>query len=222
MNGKIQTGCSLGVLEKFEESGASITRFNAEDEVYKQVNRVCMYRRPSWDYSGNIYDEVFIKSTIVILHDDGDLVATLKSIYELDTPKPPDVIICHTSTDFTGVYKIGSDILGKERVSCVYMADLPYDGVSYDECFKRCKNGWIFFIPSGQILSKDTLKILNFSVNERMHNHIGTTGIECYMAVAYKLFRGQKGMIRHALSEIPNATIDWSVISEDYRLHAIE
>jgi hypothetical protein len=39
------------------------------------------------------------------------------------------------------------------------------------------------------------------------------------MAIAYKLFHGHLGNIRETLAEIPNATLDWKEIDENYRLY---
>jgi len=220
MHGKVQTGCSLGILDRFEEAGAEITLHCDEGVAYKKVDRVCMYRRPDWDWNSNIYDEVFIRSTIVVLHSSGDdLKETLKSVAALDTPKPPNVVVGHTTDNLSEIYKTGTSIISPKRFSCVYMVESTYDGATQDEAFKRCKNGWIFFVKSGTVLDKDTLKVLNHSVNYTMNNNLATTGIECYMALAYKVLHGHRGLMLETLSQIPKAVIGWDKLNEDYRLY---
>ena len=220
MHGNVQTGCELGILDRFEDSGATITRFHDDGKTYKQVNKVCVYRRPEWDWTGDIYAETFIRSTIVVIHNEGDdLESTLKSIVSLKTPKPPNVIICHTTNNPSEIHKTGISFVEPKRFSCVYMVSSSYNGSIYDEAFKRCKNGWIFFVPSGQSLDSNTLAAMNHAVNYNMKTHVATTGLESYMAIAYKLFHGHLGHIREALAEIPNATLDWKEIDENYRLY---
>lgn len=220
MHGKVQTGCSLSILDRFEDAGAEISTYIDDEYLYKQVNKLCMYRRSSWDYENNIYNEVFIRSNMVVFHNEGDdLDATLTDIFELDTPKPPKVIICHTCKGLLEIYNKWVTKFGAARLSCVLMVESLYEGAIYDEAFKMSKNGWVFFIRSGERVDKDLLKVLNHSVNYDMSQHLATNGIECYMAVAYKYLKGQKGSVKEALSQIDGAIVDWSKIDENYRLY---
>jgi hypothetical protein len=223
MSGNMQIGCSLGVLEKLEESGAKVSSHEDSDGTYKQVERVCMYRRYDWDWNNDIYDEVFIRSNFVVLHTNQriqDLVDTLNSIKELDTPKPPTVIVCHTTNNLSEVYKIGTSIFPQKNFKCIQMLEINYDNSAYDEGFKRVKNGWTFFITSGDILDKDTLTVLNHAVNHEMKTFVGTSGLECYIGSVYKYLHGnQGGSVKEKLSYIDNeAVVEWSELDESYRL----
>lgn len=221
MTGNVQTGCSLSILDRFRESGATLSDYEDETGTYSQVNKVCMYRRSEWDYSRDIHDDVFIKSTIVILHNQGDnLKQTLLDIANLDTPKPPNVIVCHTTDNLSEIYRLGTSLIDRKNFSCVHLVESTYDGAIFDEAFKRCKNGWVFFIDSGVTVQKDLLRALNHSVNYQMSGAIAVIGqVEAYMAVAYKVLHGKRGDISATLSTIPNATVSWNDTDEDYRVY---
>lgn len=224
MDGSHQVGCSIGVLQRLEDSGAKVTVHEENGKTHKQVERVCMYRRYDWDWDKDIYDEVFIKSNFIVLHDKNskeELTSTLSSIAELETPKPAKVIVCHTTDNLSEIYKLGTDIIGKKNFTCVQMLEITYTDCAYDEAFKRVKNGWTFFINSGTVLEKDTLNILNHAVNYDMKTFVGTSDIECYIGSVYKYLRGQKhGSIKDKLQYIdPTSVVDWKQLDEAYRLY---
>lgn len=225
MSENIQTGCQLGVLQRMEDSGANVLSNTDEDGMYKHVERVCMYRRYDWDWNKDIYDDVFIRSNFVVLHTTQrtkDLTSTLTSISQLKTPKPPAVVVCHTTDNLSEIYKIGTSVLPKKDFKCVQMMELNYDNSGYDEGFKRVKNGWTFFIKSGEIMSKDTLEVLNHAVNYDMKTFVGTSGLECYIGTVYKYLRGNLGSpVKEKLSQIDGESIvDWSNLNESYRLYS--
>jgi hypothetical protein len=219
MSGTSQVGCSLSILDRFKEAGAEISQLE-EGSPFLKINRMCMYRRSEWSGEKDIHDDVYIRSNIVVMHDEGnDLERTLLDIYNLDTPRPPKVIVCHTTKNLLEIYNAWSGIFGADRFSCVQIVESLYDGAGCDEAFKRVKNGWVFFIKSGDRVDRDLLNILNHSVNYSMHNHLATTGMVCYMAVAYKYFKGHLGNMHSVLLSSEGATIDWNKIDEDYRLY---
>lgn len=223
MSDTIQIGCQLGVLEKLEESGAKVSVHEDADGIYKQVERVCMYRRYDWDWDNDIYDDVFIKSNFVVFQTNNStkgLLDTLQSIKELDTPKPPAVVVCHTTDNLSEIYKMGISIFPKKDFKCVQMLELNYDNSAYDEGFKRVKNGWTFFIEAGTILDKNTLTVLNHGVNHDMKTFVGTSGLECYIGSVYKYLHGnQGGSVKEKLSYIDSTSVvEWSELNESYRL----
>lgn len=218
MHGKVQTGCSLNILDRFRDAGEELSRYQDEDSTFYKVDRLCMWRRS--EPTEDIEKDVYIKSNIVVMHDEGDdLDQTLEDIYNLDTPKPPRVIVCHTTKNLLEGYDKWSKKFGPQRFSCIMLVESLYSGSGCDEAFKRSKNGWIFFIKSGDRVDKDMLNALNYSVNYKMSKHLATTGVVSYMAVAYKLLKGQMGNIHETLLEINGATKDWKEIYEDYRLY---
>ena len=219
MHGKVQTGCSLDIVDLFRDAGTEISTHLDEDRVYFKINGMCMYRRQEWPADKNIHEDVFIRSNIVILHDGEDLDQTLSDILVLNTPKPPRIVVCHTTKDLLSIYNKWSPIFGVDKFACVQIIDSLYEDSWYDDAFKKSKNGWVFFIKSGQRVDKDILNVLNHSVNHSMRKHIATSGIECYMSVAYKYLKGQRGSIKQALSEIGGSTVDWKDLDEDYRLY---
>lgn len=218
MHGKVQTGCCLNVLDRFRQAGTEISRYQDEDSTFYKIDQICMWRRPDWT-GGDIEKDVYIRSNIVVMHDEGDdLGQTLEDIYNLDTPKPPRVIVCHTTKNLLEIYNQWSKKFGTDRFSCVQIVEALYDGAGCDEAFKKAKNGWIFFIKSGDRVDKDTLNVLNHSVNYKMSRHLATTGMVCYMSVAYKYFKGHLGNMHAAILGIDGATVEWKKIDEDYRL----
>jgi len=218
MHGKVQTGCSLNILDRFKDAGEELSRYQDEEFTFYKVDRLCMWRRS--EPTEDIENDVYIKSNIVVMHDEGDdLDQTLEDIYNLDTPKPPRVIVCHTTKNLLEIYNKWSEKFGPQRFSCIMLVESLYDGSGCDEAFKRSKNGWLFFIKSGDRVDRDMLNALNYSINYKMSKHLATTGIISYMAVAYKLLKGQMGNIHETLLEINGATKDWKEIDEDYRLH---
>lgn len=220
MHGKMQTGCELGILDKFKSAGIEISKYEDENSVYCKINHLCMWRRSNWS-GGNIEKDVYIRSNVVIMHNDGDnLEQTLADVHNLDALRPPRVIVCHTTKNLMDIYRTWSPKFGTDRFSCVQIIEATYDGSEYDEAFKKSKNGWIFFIKSGDRVDKDMLNVLNYSVNHRMSKHIATTGVECYMAVAYKYFKGHLGNIHAAISQVDGAVVEWDKINEDYRIFA--
>ena len=68
MHGKVQTGCSLDIVDLFRDAGTEISTHLDEDRVYFKINGMCMYRRQEWPADKNIHEDVFIRSNIVILH----------------------------------------------------------------------------------------------------------------------------------------------------------
>jgi hypothetical protein len=219
MHGNVQTGCSLLILDRFRDAGEELSRYQDEESTFYKVDRLCMWRRSEWS-GGDIEKDVYIRSNIVVMHDEGDnLEQTLVDIYNLDTPKPPNVIVCHTTKNLLEIYNTWSGIFGVSRFYCVQMIESAYDGSGCDEAFKRSKNGWVFFIKSGDVVDRNMLNALNYSVNYKMSKHIATTGIVSYMAVAYKLLKGNIGNIQETLVGINGATKDWKEIDEDYRLY---
>lgn len=224
MVGLCQIGCTLGVLQRLEDSGAKVSSHEEDGVTHKRVERVCMYRRYTWDWDKDIYDDVFVRSNFIVLHDKNsnkDLANTLQSIKDLETPKPPKVIVCHTTNNLSEIYELGTSILPKKDFACVQMVEVNYDNAAYDEAFKRVKNGWTFFIQSGARLDKETLCVLNHGVNYDMKTFVGTSGIECYIGTVYKYLHGhQHGSIKDKLLYIDaNSVTDWSELDESYRLY---
>jgi cellulose synthase/poly-beta-1,6-N-acetylglucosamine synthase-like glycosyltransferase len=218
MHGKVQTGCSLNIIDRFKDAGEEISTYQDEESTFYKVDRLCMWRRS--EQTEDIQKDVYIRSNIVVMHDDGhDLDQTLEDIYNLDTPKPPRVIVCHTTKNLLEIYNKWSKRFGSDRFSCVQLIESLYDGSGCDSAFKRSKNGWVFFIKSGDRVDKDMLNALNHSINYKMGKHLATTGIICYMAVAYKYLKGHLGNIHEAIMDIEGATKEWKEIDEDYRLH---
>ena len=216
-----QSDCSLGILDLFDQIGAEITKHSDGGPFYR-INRICMWRRsdPGYD-SSNIEKDVYVRSNIVIMHTEGDnLSQTLDDVYNLDTLRKPRVIVCHTTKDLLEIYGQWSPKFGEDKFSCVQIVESTYDRSAYDEAFKRTKNGWIFFIKSGDRVDKDMVNALNYSVNHKMGKHIATTGVRCYMSVVYKYLKGHLGNIDDVISGIDGAVVEWGQIYDDYRLYS--
>lgn len=218
MHGRMQTGCQIGILDKFKAAGISISKYEDGESFYCKIDHLCMWRRSEWD-NGDIEKDVYVRSNIAIMHNEGDnLDQTLEDVYNLDAMRPPRVIVCHTTKNLIDIYRKWSPKFGNERFSCVQIVESMYDGCEYDEAFKKSKNGWIFFLKSGDRVDRDMINVLNYSVNHKMGKHIATTGIECYMAVAYKYFKGQLGNIQEIVSQADGAVVEWGKLDEDYRV----
>jgi hypothetical protein len=214
-----QVGCSLGILDKFAEVGTTITDRVVGDSTFKVFRGVCQFRRPE-DWDGDLYIETFISTSIVVLHRSNDLSllkASIAGIDNLTTPKRPKIIVCYTSQSPRQIEEVIGD---RKDITKIFMIESLYDNAIYDEAFKRCKNGWVFFIESGKVLPEDTLEILNWSVTSELGKFVATSGIESYMAVVYKYFRGQMGasFVTKLQDMDPISVIDWSEIYENYRL----
>lgn len=214
-----QVGCKLNVLDKFGEVGTTITDRVVGDSTFKVINGVCQFRRSEgWD--GDLYVETFIPASIVILHRSNDislLKASIAGVDKLITPKRPKIIVCYTSQSPRQIEEVIGD---RKDITKVFMIESLYDNAIYDEAFKRCKNGWVLFIDSSKVLSEDTLEILNWSVTSELGNFVATSGIESYMAVVYKFYKGQKGcsLVDKLIELSPTSVVDWSELDENYRL----
>lgn len=221
MHGNVQTGCSLGKLQKFAENGAEIDNFVEDGFSYKKINRVCMFLRETWDWSKDIHEETFIKSTIIVIHKNGtlfDLERTLISIKSLSTPKPPKVVVCHTLSSLDEVYSLSSKYIEPSRLTCTKVIEETYESSADDEAFKAAKNGWVFFIDSGEMLKPDVLEVLNHAVNIEMGTFFFTESPNAYLAVIYKYLHGQKGCsIKEKLSKEKPA--NWEELNEAYRIY---
>lgn len=220
MSGNIQVGCEIGILDKFKEANVEISHYSDDESVFYKVNHLCMWRRSDHNY-GDIEKDVYVRSNIVIMHNEGDnLDQTLEDVYNLDALRKPRVIVCHTTKNLLDIYRRWSPKFGQDKFSCVQIIDTTYGGSEHDEAFKKSKNGWIFFLKSGDRVGKDMINVLNYSVNHKMSKHIATSGIVCYMAVAYKYFGGHLGNIDSAISGIAGAVVEWDKIYDDYRIYS--
>lgn len=212
-----QVGCSVGVLTQLEENGVDISK----DGGFFKFPGVCMSRRPeSWEGSyTDLFRQNFIPSTFVVIYTEGsDLVSTLKSIAEITTPKPTNVILCHETHDLKEIYRLASENLSDIKFQCVYMVDKLYKDIMYDEAFNRAKNGWVFFVDSGKIVPKDFLEAVNFSKNYLLLNFVAVFGeIDGYLAIIYKHLKGNKAVgIKEKIHYLNGSTITQEQIYENF------
>lgn len=211
MSEEVQTGCEIGILGRFVNSGADISTYE-EEGVFKKIDRVCMYRR-SERPKGDIEDEVFVKTNIIISHNAKTLKPleeTLTSISHLVGPKSPRVIIVHSQGTLQECYKLANTILGHKRFYVVTMIESLYEGHNFDAAFKKTSNGWLFMLESGELVPENMLQVLNHSINHDMSSHIATTGIRSCMCVAYRL-----------LTQITEEYVKpWEELDENYRLYS--
>ena len=203
-DGNNQTGCQHGVLERFEKAGASIKDVPYDGKTSKIIDRVCMYRRHE-GFSGDVVKEVIPKTNFVIVHNSKieDLTNTIDSIQNLPnfSDSCKKIVICSDSMNSTMV-KFCESII-KCEFELVKVLDNLYNGIVYDEAFRRCTNGYICFIKSGDLVP-DIISVLNKAINIDMKKVVAVCGeIEIYSAVLYKLLKGNKGKdIKDKLEEM--------------------
>lgn len=211
MDGEEQTGCEVGVLDRFINSGADVSTYE-EDGTFKKIDRICMYRRAERP-KGDIEEEVFIKTNIIISHNAKTLKPleeTLTSISRLGGPRVPRVIIVHSQGTLQECYKLANSILGHKKFYVVSVVESLYEGHNIDMAFKKTINGWLFILESGETVPENMLQVLNHSINYDMSSHIATTGIRSCMCVAYRL-----------LTQLTEEYIKpWEELDENYRLYS--
>ena len=189
---KLQTGCRHGALESFEKAGASIKDVSYDGKTSKIIDRVCMYRRHE-GFSGDVTKEIIPKSNFVINHS-GDLEKlenTVRSIQSL-----PDfefsckkIVICTDS--FQQLVKFCENNIVCE-FEVVKVMDNLYEGIANDESFRRCTNGYICFVNSGDLVP-DVISVLNKAINIDMKKVLVVCGeVQIYSAILYKFLNGNK------------------------------
>lgn len=223
MHSNVQTGCDIGVLERLKEISVPMSTHVVNGNVYAKFPRVCMYRRDA-NWSGDtdqLVSEVFIPSTFIVIHTGtiDKLHTTLASLLHVETKKPIKVIVCHEDDDLKRVGDITKSYFS--NYECVYMVDKLYDGIMYDEAFRRAKNGWVFFVDSGKVVNKSFLEAVNLNKNVLLDDFIAVSGeVSGYMAVIYKYCRGNRqSSIDQKLKEMNARVLSTEEIYDNYRAY---
>jgi len=223
MHTNVQTGCEIGVLERLKEISVPISTHVVSSNVYAKFPRVCMYRRDqNWTGDNDkLISEVFIPSTFIIIHtgDASKLHTTLSSLSCVSTKKPIRIIVCHEDDDLKKIGEISSSYFSSYQ--CVYMVDKLYDGIMYDEAFRRAKNGWVFFVDSGKDVDPLFLEKVNLNKNVLLDDFVAVSGeVSGYMAVVYKYCRGNRqSSIDDKLKEMNARILSSDEMERNYRAY---
>lgn len=192
-DGNDQVGCQHGVLERFEKAGASIKDVPYEGKISKIIDRVCMYRRHE-GFSGDVLKEVIPKTNFVVVHSGPmeNLANTVRSIHSLPdfSSSCKKIVVCTDSFNMEMVR------FCDENISCEYeivkVIENLYNGIVYDEAFRRCTNGYICFVKSGDSVP-DIISVLNKAINVDMKRIVAVCGeVQIYSAILYKFLKGNK------------------------------
>jgi len=199
MDGNTQVGCSIGMLKNFEDAGATITDREDNGTTTKVIDRVCMYRRHTNSKFEDVASEIFPKASFVIIHKLGEsedkLEQSINSIKEMKfiSLSKPKIVICHEENFSKMIAFSKNEDFSFANVHIVCMIEKLYTDHMYDEAFKRCSNGYVFFLNSGQEVSEDKLVKLNIAINILMLRVLSVTGdVECHMATMYKYLKGNR------------------------------
>lgn len=218
MHNNSQTDCELGVLDQLTALKKPIETITIDEKEYKKFKGVCMYRRTKdWDGDINkLQTEVFIPATFIVIHtgDIKDLEKTIESIRHVKSEKPFKTIVCHDSNN---IKQMRETCNGLANCSFVYMVDKLYKDIMYDEAFRRAKNGWVFFVDSGEVVPCDYLININTNKNIYLLDFVAVTGkINGYMSIIYKWLHGCKGShIKEKLNNISANVISYEDIENN-------
>lgn len=209
MHGKVQTGCELKLLSKFEELGYEVSNIVNDDHVYKRVETLCMYRSPEKLAINDIRQKIYPKVNFVVIHPKGktneDLEITLNSINTLRYRK---VIVVTEDTRFGPFVRKCKSLVDDCEV--VLMIEKLYKDHMYDEAFKRCVNGYVAFVDSGTIVPDNMIDRIDSALHDDLKKIYYIQGdIPVYMAAIYKHVKGYRnGPIMDQLQELEGYTWD--------------
>jgi hypothetical protein len=101
------------------------------------------------------------------------------------------------------------------------MVDKLYDGIMYDEAFRRAKNGWVFFVDSGKDVDPLFLEKVNLNKNVLLDDFVAVSGeVSGYMAVVYKYCRGNRqSSIDDKLKEMNARILSSDEMERNYRAY---
>lgn len=210
--GKTQTGCSLGRLEKMAERG--VNRIEAEDleenEFYVLETSCFSYREEVWktanegkDLKEVLEQENYPKVGFVIIIRDSieGLETTISSALSQEKFNPTQILLVNTGEeDYFDMIEKAQDLLEDTGVD-YKVQDVPLeltDDEIVDEAFSNAKNGFYSVFESGKEIPKDTIKILHEAINEKLikvafvKGYDGVNGltVQCML---HKFLYGNKG-----------------------------
>jgi len=181
--GKTQTGCQLGLIEKFRENGKEVVEaYDEEREFFVINNTFCPYQRnETWknkkgdDLIGAVRDEVRLRATWFIYVDNQtieDIVTTLRHGVLSQTYRPELIVIVLNSPIRPSEIR---DRLGRDFI----YEGIPYrvtqiadrsvtQGISLDIAVQSVPESWLIFTNAGGNLPSNFLESLDKAINREM------------------------------------------------------
>lgn len=190
--GKTQTDCKLGLIEKYRADGVEIDYcYNQDDEFFVIKNRICKFARPdSWakEHAGQdlikLVKEKASFSVDALIYSGRDSVEDIKSTFDTlieQEHKPKQVVIISDNESLLPssiIKSLGDDI---SNPSFVYK-EMPYK-ISYmigkkgrnlavDQAATSVSTPWMMVCNAGDGLENKVFKQIDVALNERLERFV--------------------------------------------------
>lgn len=209
--GKTQTGCSLGRLEKMIEQG--VGHIEAEDleenEFYVLESACFSYREEAWEIANKGKDlqevleqENYVKvNFIVIIKDTEGLESTVNSILSQEKFSATQILLVNAGeADYFDLIEKAQELLEDKDVK-FKVQDVALeltDEEIIDAAFTNVINGYYSVIECGKEVPQDLIKTLNEALNEKLiktsmvkgHDGINGLTVQC---ILHKFLFGNRG-----------------------------
>lgn len=146
---KTQTGCQLGLIEKYRDKNL-VEECYDEDQEFFVIGQLCMYSRgPQWEVSGDrkevVKEEVRFRADLVITFNGilEDLKRTLAGAAQFES------IVVINSGGKTPNNEIVAELKGKFKKWFVESTFVESEGKEIDIAAKRAKSSYYVVVKSG-------------------------------------------------------------------------
>ncbi len=222
---EIQTGCSVGVLDKFRDKG--LVRVDERAASFYEVGGVCHLLRKEPD--DNLHSSSYVPCHFVVIHNGvyEDLIKTVQSISEVIQKKPFRLLILLKMSQ-PQLTKKQRDALPftTEMTDFVLVNDeILYLNGQIGEACKRVKNGFIFLIDGGELVSSDCANKVNYYYTYVSDSVVGISdGVDsksprCYIAMLLKGYT-EEGLLQEVgqNQDRDGLIVRWEEVNEAYRI----
>lgn len=211
-DGKTQTGCELGRIDKYKEAGTYVAEAEdlEENEFYVIESWCSFYREEEWalqnsDRIKQAYKENEVRlGYLIIIDDNADgLETTIKSIKSQSVP--PSYVLVVNNSDM-----LYSEVISK-TVELLDDSDITYKVVNIvedeaddfrcvDLAFESVLNGFYSVLKSGHVAKEGMIESLNKAINDDFKKPVYIEGWDeingvTAQAVAHKHFSGNSGQL---------------------------
>lgn len=210
--GKTQTGCSLGRLEKMAERGVNcIEAEDLEENEFYVLEASCFsYREEVWKIAneGKDLKEVLEQENypkvgfVIIINSIEGLEDTINSALSQEKFNPTQILLVNAGEeDYFDLIEKAQELLEDKEVD-YKVQDVPLESTNdeiIDEAFANAKNGFYSVFECGKDIPKDLIKTLHEAINEQLMNVAfvkGNDGINglTVQCVLHKFLYGNRGM----------------------------
>jgi hypothetical protein len=216
----IQTGCVVGVLDKFRTK--ELVRVEEKAASFYEVGGVCHLLRREKDE--RLSSSSYITCHFIVVYNGvyEDLQKTVESISLVSQKKPFRLLILmRMSQGIPSKSQVEQLKFDPTMTDFVLVNDeILYPNGQIGEACKRIKNGLIFIVPCGELVSSDCADKANYYYIYVSDSVVGISGsIRCYIAMLLKGYT-EEGLIKECQDnpESDRLIVSWEEVNEAYRL----